>query len=100
MKRVVIADDSSMARAFIIKCLHVAGYHDAEIAEAKNGQEALEFLREKPADLLITDLNMPVLDGLQLVRRVSASRRMVMFESGSNSRVRMATSMLLSIRSR
>jgi two-component system, chemotaxis family, chemotaxis protein CheY len=77
VKRVVIADDSTMARAFIIKCLHVAGYHDAEIAEAKNGQEALEFLREKPADLLITDLNMPVLDGLQLVRRVSASPKLI-----------------------
>jgi len=76
MKRIVIADDSSMARAFVKKCLLVSGYHDAEFVEAKNGQEALDRLREKPTDILVTDLNMPVLDGLQLVRRVSASPKL------------------------
>ena len=77
MKRVVIADDSTMARAFVSKCLHIAGYHDLEVVEAKNGQEALELLREQPTDMLITDLSMPVLDGLQLVRRVSASPKLI-----------------------
>lgn len=77
MKRIVVADDSTMARAFVIKCLRIAGYHDTQVAEAGDGQEALELLRESPADMLITDLNMPVLDGLQLVRRVSASPKLI-----------------------
>jgi two-component system, chemotaxis family, chemotaxis protein CheY len=76
MLRIVIADDSSMARAFARKCLEIAGYRDAEFVEAKNGDEAVNLLREKRADLLVTDLNMPVLDGLQVVRRVSASPKL------------------------
>lgn len=76
MKSVVVADDSSLARMFLKRCLQIAGLNDATFHEASNGQEALELLKSKKADLLVTDLTMPVMDGVELVRRVVASPRL------------------------
>lgn len=70
MKRIVIADDSSTARMILKRCLQIAGIGDVEIVEAANGAEALEALRDAPTDLLLTDLNMPVLDGGSLLKIV------------------------------
>ena len=76
IRRVVIADDSSMARMFIRKCLEIAGLAEAEFVEVPDGEKALAACREKPTDLLVTDLNMPVLDGTEVLRRVSASPKL------------------------
>ncbi|MFH7319962.1 PleD family two-component system response regulator [Desulfurivibrio sp. D14AmB] len=66
--RIAIVDDSSTARMFIRRCLEIAGFGEAEIIEAENGREALEKIRQTPVDLLLTDLTMPVMDGLTLLR--------------------------------
>ncbi|MDY6824935.1 MAG: response regulator [Thermodesulfobacteriota bacterium] len=76
MKRIVIADDSGTARLFIKRCLEIAGFEDAEFLEAANGREALELLKEQPADLVVTDLIMPEMNGVSLLRRIKSSPRM------------------------
>ncbi|SRR6056297_2218334 len=76
MKRIIIADDSATARMFIKRCLQIVGLGDAEIIEAEDGKQALEAAKEEPADLLLTDLNMPVMDGQTLVKWVKASPKL------------------------
>ena len=76
MKRIIIADDSTTARMFIKRCLQIIGLGDAEIIEAEHGKEALAAAKAQPADLLLTDLNMPVMDGETLVKWVRASPKL------------------------
>ncbi len=76
MKRIVIADDSSTARMFIKRCLDIIGLGDAEIVEAEHGKEALAAAKAEPTDLLLTDLNMPVMDGETLLKWVKASPKL------------------------
>ncbi len=76
MKRIIIADDSATARMFIKRCLQIIGLGDAEFVEVEDGKQALEAAKEQPADLLLTDLNMPVMDGQTLVKWVKASPKL------------------------
>ncbi len=90
--KILIADDSGTARMFIKQCLEISIDDDLEFLEAVNGQEALVLLKAGGVDLLVTDLNMPVLDGRELIRRVSASPKlngmpmMVITSSGNEAR--------------
>lgn len=90
--KILIADDSGTARMFIKQCLEISISEDVEFLEAANGQEALKLLKVGGVDLLVTDLNMPVLDGRELIRRISASPRltglpmMVITSSGNEAR--------------
>jgi two-component system chemotaxis response regulator CheY len=68
-KRILTADDSTSIRAMVRFSLEIEG---CEIAEARDGAEALECLERDGADMLITDLDMPRLDGFGLVRKVRA----------------------------
>lgn len=91
--KIIVADDSATARMFIRQCLEICGQQDAEFREAANGKEALDLLKEEPADLLVTDLNMPIIDGRELIRRISANPRLhgmpilVITSSGNAARV-------------
>jgi two-component system chemotaxis response regulator CheY len=76
MKRIIIADDSATARMFIKRCLQIIGLGDAEFVEVEDGKQALEAAKEQPADLLLTDLNMPVMDGQTLVKWIKASPKL------------------------
>jgi len=76
MKRIIIADDSATARMFIKRCLEIIGLGDAEIIETEHGKEALAAAKEKPTDLLLTDLNMPVMDGETLVKWIKSSPKL------------------------
>jgi len=90
--KILIADDSGTARMFIKQCLEISIPEDVEFLEATNGQEALKLLKVGGVDLLVTDLNMPVLDGRELIRRISASPKlngmpmMVITSSGNEAR--------------
>jgi two-component system chemotaxis response regulator CheY len=75
MKRIIIADDSSIARLFIKRCLENSACGNAEFIEAKNGLEVIDRLKETSADLVVTDLNMPLMDGVELLRRMKSSPR-------------------------
>ncbi len=76
MRRVIIADDSGTARMFIRRCLEIAGFQEADFAEAANGLEAMSLLRDETADLVMTDLNMPECDGVELLKQIKADSRL------------------------
>jgi two-component system chemotaxis response regulator CheY len=61
---------------FIKRCLEIIGFDDAVIIEAVNGKEALAKVKEAPTDLVITDLNMPVMDGETLLKWISANPKL------------------------
>ena len=76
MKRIIIADDSTTARMFIKRCLQIIGLGDVEMIEAEHGKEALAAAKAQEVDLLLTDLNMPVMDGETLIKWVKASPKL------------------------
>ena len=65
---VLIVDDSPAMRSFVRRVLNLSGLAVGKCLEASNGKEALDLLREEWMDIVLTDLNMPVMDGEQLVR--------------------------------
>ena len=65
MERMIMTvDDSTSMRQMVKATLISAGY---DVVEAADGQEALDYARENPVDLVITDVNMPRMDGITLV---------------------------------
>ena len=62
-------DDSTTFRKVLGHSLRYAGY---EVVEAVDGQDALDKFRQEPVDLIISDLNMPVMDGIELVKQLRA----------------------------
>jgi two-component system chemotaxis response regulator CheY len=71
MKKVVlIAEDSPSIRKFVSISLKVQGY---DIIQASDGMEALEILPQNKIDLIITDLNMPNIDGFELIKIIRAN---------------------------
>ncbi|MGH9495298.1 MAG: response regulator [Candidatus Sulfotelmatobacter sp.] len=66
--RVLIVDDSSVMRKIVERSLRQADIKLAEVIEAGNGMEALAALNEKKVDLILCDINMPVMDGLEFVK--------------------------------
>lgn len=63
---VMVVDDTTVSRALLCGGIDELGIHDYRIA--KDGEEALKMLMAKPAHLVLSDLNMPKLDGLGLLR--------------------------------
>lgn len=68
-KKVLIIDDSSISR-LMVKNLLLARHPDWEIAQAGNGEEAIQRALATPPDLITLDLNMPGLDGLETAKRL------------------------------
>ena len=71
MISIVIADDEKLIRAGIKKIIKDNIEVPLEIFEAKNGSEALELCKTENPNVLITDIRMPVLDGVELMKSVS-----------------------------
>lgn len=69
--RALIVDDSSVMRKIVERSLRQAGVDLEKVLEAGNGAEALQVLRENPVDLVLCDINMPVMDGLEFVRQMA-----------------------------
>jgi two-component system chemotaxis response regulator CheY len=69
---VLIVDDSAVMRTMILKVLKMSGVPLGEIREASNGQEGLEALGEYWIDLVIVDINMPVMTGDEMIDMVRA----------------------------
>jgi len=64
-KKILIAEDSSTMRSLIVSTISALGEY--EVVEAANGFEALRALPREKVDLVITDINMPDINGLELV---------------------------------
>lgn len=67
---ILIVDDSSVVRAMIRKTLGVAGLDLGEVYEADNGRTGLEALGAHWVDLLLVDINMPVMTGEEMIEQV------------------------------
>ena len=68
MKKILLADDSQTMRLFIK--LFIKNLSGVRVTEAADGCDAIEKIREEEFDLIITDINMPHMDGLQLIRDI------------------------------
>lgn len=67
-KRILVVDDEDNARVALSKILTHDGY---DVASASNGLEALNYLRSNEVELIITDLNMPEMNGLNFLRMLN-----------------------------
>lgn len=68
MKRILVVDDEENARLALSRILTREGY---DVTSAENGFEALNYLREKDVELIITDINMPVMNGITFLRELN-----------------------------
>lgn len=68
--RILVADDDPAVRDSLRRSLAFNGY---EVSTASDGQEALDLVRDSRPDLLLLDVNMPILDGLETCRRLRAA---------------------------
>lgn len=71
LKKILIAEDSATMRSLIISTITAMG--DFDIIEAPNGFEALRVLPREKVDLVITDINMPDINGLELVNFIKSN---------------------------
>ena len=68
---VLIVDDSGVMRAMILKTMRMTGLPLGEVYQAGNGQEGLEILDNQWIDLAILDINMPVMNGEEMIDRMN-----------------------------
>ena len=68
MAKIILAEDDTDMRRFLVKALQNAGY---DVISYDNGLSAYQRLREEPFELLLTDIVMPEMDGIELARRAS-----------------------------
>src|SRR6266566_2360682 len=68
MAKIILAEDDNDMRRFLVKALQNAGY---DVISFDNGLSAYQRLREEPFELLLTDIVMPEMDGIELARRAS-----------------------------
>jgi two-component system chemotaxis response regulator CheY len=70
--RTLIVDDSTVMRKIVERSLRQAGLDQMVVYEAGNGAEGLDLLKSKPVDLILSDINMPSMDGLEFLRQIRA----------------------------
>ncbi len=68
--KMLVVDDSLPMRAIIIRTIKASGFKETEFLEAGNGQEALKILGREWLDLVITDYNMPDMNGMELIQEM------------------------------
>ena len=73
--RILIADDSSMMRTLIKRVVKLTNVPVEEILEAGDGAQALSLLEQNDIQLLLTDINMPVMSGDDLLRKLAGNKR-------------------------
>lgn len=70
---VLIVDDSAAIRKILRRVLQQAEIPTGQVYEASDGMEALERMKEQPVQLILSDINMPNMDGLQFLSQVKAN---------------------------
>ncbi len=89
---ILIVDDSPMMRAMVKRVAALADVPFGQVLEAANGQEALQVLEHSKVDVVFTDINMPVMNGVELLRAMSQREewthviRVVITTDGSDAR--------------
>ena len=69
---VLVVDDSKTARMMLAKTLRISGLQINEVFMAENGARALEILQENWIDLVLTDLHMPVMSGMDMIEKMAS----------------------------
>jgi len=77
--KVLVVDDSKTMRMIVIRNLRQIGYGDATIIEAGNGSEALDVIASAQPDLVLSDWNMPEMNGIDLLRALRSQGNRVPF---------------------
>ena len=70
-KKIMTVEDSTSLREMISFVIQEAGY---DVVEAKDGQDALAKLKNSPVDMVITDLNMPLMNGIELTKSLRSTQ--------------------------
>lgn len=70
---VLIVDDSAIVRTVLRRTLSIAGFELGEVLEASNGREALALLAKTKVDIVFTDINMPEMNGVEMVEEMEQS---------------------------
>ncbi|MGA9669284.1 MAG: response regulator [Terracidiphilus sp.] len=70
--RILIVDDSSVMRKIVERSLRQAGLEITKVHEAGSGTEGLDVLKGSQVDLILSDINMPSMDGLEFLRQLRA----------------------------
>ena len=73
VQTILVVDDSGTARMIVKQCLTIIGLKDKKFLEASNGRDAMEVLKQNFVDLIVTDINMPVMDGEALLREIKGA---------------------------
>jgi two-component system chemotaxis response regulator CheY len=68
----LIVDDSSVMRKIVERSLRQAGLDQLVVHEAGSGVEGLDLLKSRQVDLILSDINMPIMDGLEFLRQIKA----------------------------
>jgi two-component system chemotaxis response regulator CheY len=71
---VLVVDDSAMMRKVVLRVLKMAELEFENILEAGDGREALLLLRTNQVDLIMCDINMPVMSGIELLQRIKEEK--------------------------
>jgi len=78
-RAILIVDDSKAMRLIVRRTLRQAGFGDYEVREACNGREALDEISKAPPALVISDWNMPEMNGIELLNELNARNLKVRF---------------------
>ncbi len=99
---ILIVDDSSIIRAAVKKAIEMSGLDVAAFHEAANGKHALEALDQQWVDIVLTDINMPEMSGVELIERMAADDLLnkipVVIVSTERSRTRIENLMAMGVR--
>lgn len=77
--RILVVDDSRVMRSIVTRTLRQAGFGDHEIIEAGDGKQALDVISSDAPDLVLSDWNMPEMNGIDLLRSLRASGNGIAF---------------------
>jgi len=78
-RKVLIVDDSKAMRLIVRRTLRQAGFEALEVDEAENGKAALEVIGKAQPDLILSDWNMPEMNGIELLRALRGQKNQVKF---------------------
>ena len=77
--KILVADDSRVMRQIVIRTLRQSGHGGHDIVEAENGQQALDMVRSESPDLVLSDWNMPEMNGIDVLQALRTSGCQVAF---------------------
>jgi CheY-like chemotaxis protein len=69
-RNILIVDDSATSRMIIRRCFEIAGFYESTFYEVEDGIKAVGFLEKNDVDLILSDLNMPRMDGKTFIKKL------------------------------